>query len=317
MSIDNYALVRQVAGVLFLIDALLFLPWAQVALGPGYFRGGQARARLVPWMLALWMTASLSLVLGIYPLLGAIALLLLFRHLYIHNRWANLFRGGGAPGFMSHWTTLYLVLFELSAWMDASGALGVHVHRMVRIDLGVILLCSGTYKSLSGYLLGEGMEYGLANPFWGYGWRLFRQLRPTNPLLRVQDIAAAGLQVVMGVTLLFEPTQAIGALICSVGFLGLAFMVRLGRLAFLMMIIPFFCLPDVGISLVPWPDRTFAPLATPSAVLAVCHALITAYLLVLPLVKGMQYLNLFARIQMPGPLQGWLTAYANAVPIIM
>jgi len=317
LPIDNYTLIRQVAGVLFLLDALCFLPWAQVAIGPGYFRGGEARARLVPWILTLWIAASLSLVLGVYPLIAAAALWLLFRHLYIHNRWANLFRGGGAPGFMSHWLTLYLVFFELAAWLDASGALSVHVHRMVRIDLGVILLCSGTYKSLSGYLRGEGMEYGLANPFWGYGWRLFRQLRPTNPLLRLQDVAAATLQIVMGVTMLFEPTQAIGALICSLGFLGLAFMVRLGRLAFLMMIIPFFCLPDVGIALVPWADRTFAPVTTPAAVLAVLHGLITAYLVVLPLVKGMQYLNLFGKRELPGPLQRGLTRYANAVPIIM
>lgn len=317
MPIPNYALVREVAGLLFLLDALMFLPWAQVAIGPGYFRGGAARARLVPWMLTVWIASAVSLMLGVFPLIGALALMLLFRHLYIHNRWANLFRGGGAPGFMSHWLTCYLVLFESARLLDASGALGAHVLTMLQIDFGVILLCSGTYKSLSGYLFGEGMSYGLANPFWGYWWPIVRQFQPRHILLRLQDMAAAVLQLIMGASMLFEPTRALGGLICSLGFFGLLFMVRLGRLAVLMMVIPFFDFPDFNASLVPWRDIVVPSVATPHVVLTVLQGLITAFLVLLPAVKAMQYLNLFAKIQLPGPLQSWLTRYANAVPIIM
>jgi hypothetical protein len=317
LDIPNYALVRQLAGILFLLDALAFAPWAQVAIGPGYFRGGRARARIVPWILALWVAASLSLVSGVYPLAGGLILLVLFRHLHIHNRWKNLFRGGGAPGFMSHWLTLYLVFFELAAVLDASGALGQHVLTMLRIDFGVILMCSGAYKSLSGYLFGEGMEYGLANPLWGYWWRVVRRFPPRHLLFRLQDIGAATTQWVMGLCLLFEPTRAIGAVLCVGSFLYLLFTVRLGRLAMLMVIIPLFCLPDLGFTLIHRPDISPAPVATPALVLTLLHGLITAYLILLPAVKAMQYLNLFAGIPLPGPIQRALTTYANAVPIIM
>jgi hypothetical protein len=315
--IDNYLLVRQLAGILFLLDALAFAPWAQVALGPGYFRGGQARARALPWILALWVAGSLSLVSGIHPLAGALILFALFRHLYIQNRWKNLFRGGGAPGFMSHWLTAYIVLFEAAAVLDGSGALGRHVLTMFRLDFGVILMCSGAYKSLSGYLFGEGMEYGLANPFWGYWWHFFRRIRPSHVLFRLQDIGAATTQWVMGLCLLFERTRTIGALMCIASFFYLLLTVRLGRLAALMMVIPLLCLPDLGVEIVSGADRSPAPIATPAPILAVLHGLITAYLVLLPIVKVMQYLNLFARIQFPGPLQRALTAYANAIPIIM
>jgi hypothetical protein len=317
LPIDNYALVRQLAGVLFLLDALAFAPWAQVALGPGYFRGGETRRRALPWILALWIAGSLSLIFGIYPLAGALILFVLFRHLYIHNRWKNLFRGGGAPGFMSHWLTAYLVLFEAAAILDGSWALVSHVLTMLRIDFGVILMCSGTYKSLSGYIFGEGMEYGLANPLWGYWWRFFRQVRPSHPLLRFQDIGAATTQWVMGLCLLFDRTRTAGALMCIGSFLYLLFTVRLGRLAALMMIIPLLCLPDLGVTLVHGADLSPAPIATPAPVLAILHGLITAYLVLLPFVKAMQYLNLFARVRFPAPIQRGLTAYANAIPIIM
>ena len=315
--IANYLLIRQLAGVLFLLDALAFMPWAQVAIGPGYFRGGAARERLVPWLLAVWVTASLSLITGVYPLVGALALMVLFRHLYIHNRWANLFRGGGAPGFMSHWVTMYFVLFEAAAVLDGSGGLSTNVLTMLRIDFGVILMCSGTYKSLSGYLAGEGMEYGLANPLWGYFWRIARLIPPGSAFVRLQDIAAAVTQLVMGFCMLFEPTRLFGALLCSFGFLALMLVVRLGRLAVLMAVIPLFCVPDLGVSLMPWHGATFAPLATPALVLSTFNGLIIAFLVLLPMVKAMQYLNLFAKIQLPGVLQRGLTAYANAVPIIM
>lgn len=317
MPIDNYTLVRQLAGLLFLLDVLAFAPWAQIALGPGYFRGGEARRRALPWILALWVGGSLCLVAGVYPLAGALVLFAIFRHLYIHNRWKNLFRGGGAPGFMSHWLTAFLVLFEAAAVLDGSGALGARVLTLFRIDFAVILICSGTYKSLSGYLFGEGMEYGLANPLWGYWWRFFRQIRPTHLLLRLQDIGAATTQWLMGLLLLFERTRAIGALICMGSFLYLLLTVRLGRLAALMMVIPLLCLPELGLALVYGADLSPAPIATPAPVLAILHGLITAYLVLLPVVKAMQYLNLFGRVRFPGPIQRVLTAYANAIPIIM
>jgi hypothetical protein len=71
------------------------------------------------------------------------------------------------------------------------------------------------------------------------------------------------------------------------------------------------------VALVRGADLSPAPIATPAPILAVLHGAITAYLVLLPVVKVMQYLNLFAGIRFPGPIQRGLTAYANAIPIIM
>src|SRR4051812_31460217 len=117
----NYVLVRQIAGVLFVVDLAFYLPWAEVCLGAGYW--GAGHRRVVRVLAPIWAVAAVALIAGVYPLLAAATLWLMFRHYYIANRWKNAFRGGGAPGFMSHWVALYLVLFELARVLDGSGAL--------------------------------------------------------------------------------------------------------------------------------------------------------------------------------------------------
>lgn len=322
MELPNYFLVRSALGVLFLVDMLLYAPWIDVCFGEGYWGKGGVHSRAGVRVIAvLWVLGALSLVLGVYPLAGALLLWVMMRRFYIQNRWKNPFRGGGAPGFMSHYTTLYIILIELAMLLDGSGELKRHIGTMAGYDFGVVLLCSGTYKSLSGYLRGEGMEYGLANPFWGYWFRFFRRIRPSNPLLRAQDAFAALTQVTTGICLIIPQTRPIGALLCMFSFGYLLPTVRLGRLAVLMMVLPVLMLPDLH-AYAPFlptaaPLATFAPVTTPPAVLTALHAAITAYLVVLPFVKGMQYLNLFGKTQLPEPFQTLLTKYANLVPIIM
>jgi hypothetical protein len=304
-----------VVATFFLLDLLAFLPYAKICLGRAYWPKGALHGRALPLVLLAWTAAAVSLGIGFYPVVGAAVLWLIFRHLYIANRWKNLFRGGGAPGFMSHHTALFILLLEAAAFLDRSGVLGDNVFLMYRIDFGTILLCSGTYKSLSGYLHSEGMEYGLANPMWGYWFRVFRRLNPRGIFVRLQDLAAASGQVVMGTLLLFPQTSAIGAALCIVGFLGLLPVVRLGRLAALMAVIPILWLPPLGVHFAP--VRTFSPIDTPPVVLTALTVLIFGYIALLPLVKVMQYLNLFLSVSYPRPIQAALTRYANLVPIIM
>jgi len=318
----NYLLSRQVAGLLFFLDLLAYLPYASVCLGAGYWGAGHRRA--VRFVVPIWAAASLGLVLGIYPLIAAILLWLLFRHYYIAHRWKNPFRGGGAPGFMSHWVAMYLVFFELARALDGSGELASSVRWMSNVDFGTILLCSGTYKALSGYLHGEGMEYGLANPFWGYWFRWFRQRRPSHLAFRIQDIWAPIAQIATGTCLLlgasatFLPQlRPVGAVLCILSFAYLVPAVRLGRLAVLMMVPPLWFLPELGAALPEPLARSLPGIAAPDAVLSALSAATIAYVVVLPLVKAMQYLNLFAKIELPRPLQPALTWFANRVPIIM
>jgi hypothetical protein len=271
----------------------------------------------------LWVASCVSLFLGFYPLVGGLVLFAIFRRIYVKGRWKTLFRGGGAPGFMSHYSILFITLFQLARWLDPGLRIEGAVWTMFRVDFGVVLACSGTYKSLSGYLKGEGMEYGLANPIWGYEWRIFKRLNPRNIFLRAQDRMAALSQILMGSLLalspLYPPLGWLGAIMCIGTFFYLMLTVRLGRLAPLMMIVALPYLPNVGVSLGAGLGmaRELPPLALPTAIVWSFVLLCWIYVGLLPFVKVMQYTNLFLSRKFPASLQTFLTRYANWVPIIM
>ena len=324
MPVNNYFLFRQVAATFFLLDLAAYLPYAKVCLGPGYWKGTFLERPLTRYAVyAVWVISCLSLLLGVYPLVGALILFPLFRRIYIKGRWNTLFRGGGAPGFMSHYVMLYITAFELARWFDAHGTLTHALYTMFRVDFGVVLLCSGTYKTLSGYIRGEGMEYGLANPLWSYFWRFFKGLSPKNFFLQAQDRIAALSQVLMGLLLALSPLYAplgwAGGVMCAGTFFYLMFTVRLGRLAPLMMSVALPYFPSFGLDPMGALGlaRDFPPVVAPSALIFALSGLCWAYLLVLPFVKVMQYLNLFLTRSYPEPFQSLFTRYQNWVPIIM
>jgi hypothetical protein len=111
--------------------------------------------------------------------------------------------------------------------------------------------------------------------------------------------------------------RPVGAVLCILSFGYLLPMVRLGRLAVLMMTAPLWFLPELGFALPEPFARSLPTLATPAWALAGLKAATIAFIVALPFVKAMQYLNLFAKITLPSPLQQALTAYANRFPIIM
>jgi hypothetical protein len=314
--VPNLGLFRTLLGVLFLIDLLSYLPYARTCLGPGYWRQSwPSRDAALGVVIIAWALASVSLMTGTLPVAGTLVFLVLFRHYYIANRWKNLFRGGGAPGFMSHFAILHLLSFELAAAFDPTRSLSTIALVVFSVDLGTILLDSGVYKLLSGYVRSEGMEYGLANPMWGYWFRFFRRVDPHHILLRAQDLIAAAGEVVMGSAMIVFPFRGIGAVICIASFAYLLPLIRLGRLAALMAVIPLPLLPDLPIVL---PARIELPTAAAPGWAAQLQAIVLlAYLALLPAVKVVQYLNLFQRRPFPRAIQGWLTYYANATPIIM
>jgi hypothetical protein len=252
-------------------------------------------------------------------LFGALALLVLFRRYYILGRWTSLFRGGGAPGFIAHYAVRLLLLVEITRELDPSGALTAHLGTAFAIDFGLILLCSGIYKCVAGYLRGEGMEYGLSNPMWGYAFDFFRRLRPSNLLLRLQDAFAASCQVVMGVCMVVPPLRPVGALLCMGSFLFLMPLVRLGRLAALMVVLPVLMLGDLvpRLDWVPESTRLFGGAGAAPWIIQGVYAIITAYIVLVPIVKAVQYLNLYGNRSAPEPFQTWLTRFANWVPIIV
>ena len=314
--VPNLDLFRTLLGVLFLLDLACYLPFARVALGPGYWkRSWPSSDGMLVIVLVAWALGALSLITGIYAFAGTLVVLVLFRHYYVANRWKNLFRGGGAPGFMSHFAVLHLASFQLAGALDPTGSLAIVALVAFSVDLGAIMLDSGSYKLLSGYVYSEGMEYGLANPMWGYWFRLFRRIDPRHFLLRAQDLIAAVGEIVMGLAMIVFPLRGVGAVICMLSFIYLLPLIRLGRLAALMAVLPIPLLPDLPIPALP---ATGLPLASAPGWPAQAMAIVLiAYLAVLPAVKIVQYLNLFQRRAFPPLIQRWLARYWNAVPIIM
>jgi hypothetical protein len=292
-----------------LLAALLFLDFlAFQALWKVWFA-----VRLKPW----WLLALVCLASpwAYTKLAGSLFLLLVFRHYFIEQRWVRVRRGGGAPGFMSHWAMLHLVTIQMGAFLDPSGYLAGKALWVARVDLAVIMICAGFYKYCVGYLHHDGMEYGRVNPFWGYHWRFFRHKSPDGFYPRLMNRLACLVEIVGGLMMLIPgPWQFYGAVMISISFIYVSLFIRLGRLAWLMALLPMLFHPQLGLSLQIGAQPS---LAAPPALITFLAALANLYVVLLPLVKLTQYSNLFWNWRWPGPIQKALDRYANFVPIIM
>jgi hypothetical protein len=308
----NYLLFRTCFAVLLLLDLASFTPCFGVFFGKEY-HGGMFLAgrvgRMLTW--ALWCAAGLALMVGFHPLVAALTLLLVLRWWYADSHWFGLFMGGGAVGMISYLLTTYVALTELSLFLDPSGGLTSEVAWVLRIDFATVLLCSGVYKLLTGYLRGEGIEYGLTNPAWGRFHALLRRLSPRSPLWWVTDLVGVGAEVLAGVLLLSAATQTWGALLCLGIFGFITATLRLGRLALMMMSAALLFLPEL--------TGASAVVATPAAPLEgaalAFHYALFAYVGVLVLVKLMQYVNLFLNTRLPPPFQTVLLALSVILPV--
>lgn len=239
----------------------------------------------------------------------------MFRHLFIQNRWKSVRRGCGAPGFMSHWTAMWVFFIELCRQLDGSGWLVSQVFLALKIDFALIMLCAGTYKISVGFLQGNGMEFGRVNPIWGYHWRYFVKKDPKALYPRIMNVLASGGEVLAGVLLLlpFGLTQYAGAALVSLSFLYVSLFIRLGRLAWLMVILPAFYLPEV--LLTAQSSDPLVQLSTPW--LWLLAAPFWIFIVVLPFLKAAQYYNLFVNRSLPKPWQAVFAGIANGIPVIM
>ncbi len=302
----TFDLFCQLLGALWLLDLVCYLPMFSVAFGKIEDRGfAGENPRWTHSLIIAWLIAGLALFTQT-RLVASLFFYVLYRHFYIDTRWSSIRRGFGAPGFMSHWTAFYLLILQMAAYIDPH--LADQVLTVMRIDFAVIMICAGTYKYMVGYLHHDGMEYGCVNPFWGYFWRFtLRYCHPRGWYFRVMNHLASGVEFAAGLMMLFPATRALGAVAISLSFIYVGILIRLGRLAFLMAVIPIIYLPG------------FAPPIAPYHLggAALFQPLIWLFLALLPCVKFLQYYNLFGNKSLPQPFQKWLATYANFVPIIM
>ena len=308
-------------GGLLVLDWVAFLPLFRVGFTRFESAGVTVNDRGFRTLLcAVWL-AAIGLWVSAVPggrLIGSFVLTLIFHHYFIARRWTSVRRGFGAPGFMAHWTVRAVFLIELVRHLGGPGASLDLTLAAIRWDFGWIMVCAGTYKLLAGYLRNNGMEFGRVNPVWGYHWRFFRNVSPTGWYPTLLNYLACLVEIVSGVLMLIPlpTTQWLGAVAISLSFLYVACFIRLGRLAFLMTVLPFVFWPTVAASITAGPALGTSPWAA-EPILAVLRGALWAYMVLLPIVKVTQYCNLFLNVTLPEPFQHWITAYANRVPIII
>ena len=311
--------VRSV-GALILLDWLAFQPFFTVAFRPRDKRLPLPDKLLCLVVNALWLVAGFCLLAasGIWRLAALVILYGIFRYYFIQKRWSSIRRGFGAPGFMSHWVIFYLLLIESSAWLDSSGRLPSAVLTLMRFDFALIIVCAGICKMLSGYFGNEGMEYGKANPMWGYYWESFHKKNPRAVYVRLMNFVASAIEMGAGILMLIPNawSQVFGGVAISLSFLYLSPFIRLGRLAFLMALIPVIYTPTFDQSLRALHPFLVQPVLAPSTIFC-CEVLIGAIMVFLLGTKVVQYLNFFANWRAPEPLQSVVTGFGNLWPVII
>jgi len=159
------------------------------------------------------------------------------------------------------------------------------------------------------------MDYGRVNPYWGYHWRFLRKARPNDLLSRGENFLASIVEIGGGILMLlpYDPARLIGAFLITVSFIYVSLFIRLGRLAWLMALLPAIFLPGLLSSAM----QSIPIIQLPAAGLTVAALPFWIFIAILPLIKIAQYLNLFWNKQLPGSLQKICDKIANTIPVII
>ena len=318
-SLSPWDLFLRGACLLFLLDWIFYLPIFRSLFAEE--KGCEWKARPSRWVIlaaAGWLLSIGIAGFGPEPLqcIGWAALWLIFRLVFIKRRWSSVRRGCGAPGFMSHWTALWVFAVCLARLIDGTGWLVGQIFFTMRLDFAIIMLCAGSYKIAVGYLRGNGMEFGQVNPIWGYHWKYFSKKNSGGFYPSLMNVLAASTEILSGILLLVpDPrSQIVGAILVSLSFLYVSFSIRLGRLAWLMALLPAVFLPGV----LEGAKRDSAILGQlPHEWLVVLAIPFWIFMGLLPFIKLTQYYNLFANRALPSLLQAVITKIADGVPVIM
>lgn len=331
LSPQAFAFFRTAYGVLLLGMLLMTLPHGRRFFVSERWGGyGQSAPDVDalqnpvvhPMLMATWFGSAVLLTVGWWTFWAALTNLMLCRYFFVRMRWKSVARGLGAPGFMTYWLGAALFVLVLTR----SGPPSLHQLGLLvlQVDFAFIMLSAGLYKVLAGYLRNHGMEFGLANPQWGYWWRWYAGLAPGHWLFRTLNHLAWSTEIVAGLLMLTPPTRALGAALIIASFLFIATQIRLGFLCEMVMLagVLFFPPGSLGDRLVSYLAFDSGALSIPSAVLSpVVGAALTVgllgYLVLLPLAHAGLFYNFCARKRLPGWWQRALDAYTNFFGIII
>ena len=320
--------LRTVYGMLLAATLIAALPHARRYFVSerwgGYAESGRWTNRVqnpvvLPIVMAAWLVAAFALLLGRAVIPAAVVNVLLCRYLFIQMRWRGVLRGMGAPGFMTYWLAVAVLLLE-STRRFAPDLHGLAL-LVLQVDFAFIMLSAGVYKFSSGYRQNDGMDLGMVNPEWGYWTRFWSSRARGSGWFRLFNELAWGTEVIAGLLMLIPPTRFLGSVLIFASFIFIATQIRLG---FLCEMVILCCLlfahagSFIDLSLAAWLPHT-ATAATPSfpLVSAVLGAALWTYLGVLPFARAGLAYNLYARKVLPGRLQRALDWYVNLCGLIV
>ena len=279
------------------------------------------RPWLAPIVLAGWLACAVALACDWQPVAAGLINLYLCRYYFVAMRWRGVLRGFGAPGYMTYWLGLAVLLMAVTR--DHAPALHAPALLFLQIDLALIIFSASFYKFKSGYRQGEGMDYGMVNPMWAYWPGLFRRLPVGHPIFRLLNASAWSSQFLAALLMVIPQTRWIGGLLILLTYLFIFTQIRLGWLAELMMLagLLFFTAgspPAVLIGSLPGsPTSATVAAAVPEAVISAGRLLIAVHLAGTVLCHAGLYYNFYGRRRLPAPLQRAVEIYSNLFGIII
>lgn len=268
-------------------------------------------------ILLIWLAAAICFTFNIVPVLALMVNLVLCRYYFIHLRWLSLSRGCGAPGFCSYWLGMAVFILEVTSLPDTLPALRNISVFVLRLEFAIIFLSAGFYKFFSGYRHGQGMEYGMVNPMWGYWSEIMAGMSPKNPIYKICNHLAWSTEIVAGILMLVPHTQSLGGLLLALSFIFIGIQIRLGFLCHMVILISLlYFSPDIAVfqqlpNFNGLSTEGSAVFTLPLTVQAVLIVFISVYGVLLPFMYGGLWMNHKFKLRLPGSLQTCLDKYTN------
>ena len=234
---DSLVLFLMIVGFLQLALLLQLAPQvSRLFLNETHHGYGQvtrsSRVFLTPAGLVLgtcsWIGASLALVAGLHLIVSSLILFLISQYVFIRQRWVNLSRGCGAPGFTSYWLSVTAFILSVGEQIGPY-ALNAGIS-LATLDFALIFLTAGVYKFASGYTRGSGVYRGLVNPAWSYAPHFWSRRAKWRGLYKALDTYGWVGEIAGAILVLIPVTRSLGALIIASMFIALIPLIRLGTL---------------------------------------------------------------------------------------
>jgi hypothetical protein len=331
LSPEMQAFIRMGYAVILLLTLLISLPNRRFFLSERW--GGYAKSApdvdwiqnpiAYPVVQLLWFGLGIAIFLGYWSVWAALLNMLLCRYFFVYMRWKGVARGMGAPGYMTYWMGLGVFLLEFtSTYAPHYRQLAILV---IQVDLALVMFSAGFYKLNAGYAHNNGMELGAANPEWGFWPKFYSNRNPDHWTMQMFNQLAWITEVAAAVLMIVSPLRFIGGLLIFFSFAFLVSQIRLGWLAWLVMLCAmiFFhegSLADQLIQAVLPMSSVQAhnpQLTVPNLVNDLLAAFIWAYLLLLPFAHLGLFYNFYMQKQFPGMLQPLLERYTNFFGLII